>query len=322
MSNVLLVTEDESLVSQAELLAIELEKNGHKVTFSPASHPLRLINGNFQTVHLLAKTVPLKSKQYLFALAAQALSISVVLSLFDKTVFSKFSHLQIKSIDALTAFSLGQYNQLKLFNKNKMIFPGIVPSTKIISPKVARSQPIVVFPIMNSLNELPKKINFTSSSFIVDASWAATETKKNIKRQWAQWKKGNPQNERAVLTTQWSTVAQIAKDQGLVLVTSHLALNSARLMQFCVKATSHRAIWISNKDQASAFSQVWNKLEGRLVPEDDFTFIDDFFNGLSPFEATSNDINEVKTNELARFYSRVQNEKSTLASRLSGTINT
>lgn len=322
MSHILLVTEDKSLTSQAELLVYELEKNGFVVTFSPSSHPLRLLNRKFDTVHLLAHTLPLKTKQYAFALAAQALGVSVVLSLLSKTGFSKYSKMQIRSVDALTTFSLSQYNLLKLFSKNKMIFSGILPTTKSVTSAAVDDQSIMVFPIIKSLSELPTKINFTTSSFIVDASWANAENKKAIKRQWAKWKKDNPQNERALLTTQWSTVAQIANDQGLVLVTSYLALNGPQILQFCAKAIAHRAVWVPNRDQASAFSNVWNKLDSRLVLGDDFTFIDHFFHGLSPFEFNCNDVNEVKTNELARFYSRVQNEKSTIANRLSDTIST
>ena len=322
MSHILLVTDDKTLVSQAELLATELEKNGHVVTFSPSSHPLRLLNKNFDTVHLLTQKLPLRPKQYIFALAAQALGTSVVLSIFNKSVFSKISRIQIKSVDALTTFSLSQYNQLKLFNKNKMIFSGVLAPTKSVNSMNVSNNLALVFPIIKSLQELPTKMNFTNSSFVVDASWATTDDKKTIKRQWAQWKKDNPQNENALLTTQWSTVSQIAKDQGLVLVTSHLTLNGPQISHFCSKAIAHSAVWVPNKDQASAFSHVWNKLESRLVLSDDFTFIDNFYHGLSPFKFSSNDINEVKINELARFYSRVQNEKSTFANRLSDTINT
>ena len=322
MSKILLVTEDKFLVPQAELMVAELEKNGHVVTFSPSSHPLRLLKKKFDTVHLLTQTLPLKSKQYLFALSAQALGTSVVLSLFNRSVFSKLSRVQIKSVDALTTFNLSQYNQLKLFNKNKMIFTGILPAVKLVPSATPDKNSIVVFPIFKSLAELPSKMNFTTTAFIVDASWATMEDKKSIKRHWAQWKKDNPQNDKAVLTTQWSTIDQIAKDQGLVIITSHLSLSATQILQFCIKAISHRAVWIPNKDQASAYSFVWNKLESRLVLSDEFTFIDHFFHGLSPFEFTSYEINEVKANELTRFYSRVQNEKSTYANRLSDTINT
>ncbi len=322
MSNVLLVTQDQDLVDQAELLTTELEKNGHIVTYSLTSHPLRLLRKNFDTIHLLTHSLPLKPKQYIFALAAQALGLSVILSLYDHSRFNRVARWQLQAIDGLTTFCLSQYNQLKFFNKNKIIFPGIIAEQKKSPAVLEKPEHLVVFPIMNSISELPDKINLIQTQFIVDASQVPTGLKKTIKREWTTWKKNHPQNESALLSTQWETIQQLTKDQSLVIVTSHLKLNALQTMDFYIKCAQQKAVWVPNKDQASAFSQLWNQLHSRLVIGSEFTFIDQFFHGLSPFSFTIAAMNEVKTNELTRLYSRVQNEKSSFANRLSDNIHT
>lgn len=309
-------------MDQAELLASELEKNGHLITYSPTSHPLRLLSKNFDTIHLLAHTLPLKPKQYIFALGAQALGLSVILSLYDYTRFNRVARWQLQSIDGLTTFCLSQYNLLKFFNKNKIIFPGLLAEQKTKSKTTESSEHLVVFPVLNSISELPEKINLIRTPFVVDASRVPNARKKKIKREWALWKKQHPQNESALLSTQWETIQELANDLSLVIVTSHLQLNALQTMDFYGKCVYQKAVWIPNKDQASAFSQVWNQLHSRMIVGSDFTFIDQFFHGLSPFTFTSAMLNEVKTNELTRLYSRVQNEKSSFANRLSDNIHT
>lgn len=320
MSSVLLVTEDRELISQAELQASELEKNGHSVFYSPASHPLRLLNNKFETVHILARSLPLSPKQYIFAVAAQALGLSVIVSLFDHSDFNRIARLQLHAIDALTSFCLSQYNQLKFFNKNKMIFSGFLEERKIRFSSAKKNNSIVVFPVMKSILELPEKINMTRTAFVVDASAVPGSQTKAVKREWTAWKKRNPQNENALLVTQWDTIRQLLQDQSLVMVTSHLNLNAKLTLDFYDKCVQFKAVWIPNKNQASAFSHIWNQLENRLIVDGDFTFIDDFYQGLSPFSFTAALMNEVKTNELTRLYSRVQNEKSSFANRLSDKI--
>lgn len=320
MSHILLVTEDLDLIAQAELQTSELEKNGHFVTYSPTSHPLRLLSKNFDTIHILARSLPLKPKQSIFALAAQALGISVILSIYDHTSFNRLAKLQLGMIDGLTTYSLSQYNQLKFFNKNKMIFAGFAEERKLFSSPKKNAKAVVVFPILNSISELPKKINMTQTSFVVDASFCSSTEIKTIKREWTIWKKNQPQNDNAILVTKWETIQKLAGDQSLVMVTSHLNLNAMQTLDFYNKCIQFNAIWIANKDQASAYSQLWNQLESRLIVDESFTFIDDFYQGLSPFDFTAAELNEMKTNELTRLYSRVQNEKSSFANRLSDNI--
>ena len=320
MSHVLLVTEDRLLIASAELQASELEKNGHFVTYSPTSHPLRLLNKNFDTIHLLARSLPLKPKQYIFALAAQALGLSVILSLYEHSPFNRVARLQLRSIDGLTAFCLSQYNLLKFFNKNKMIFAGLAEEHKSLPVTKKTQERLVVFPILNTMTEMPEKMNMTRTPFIVDASLVPASQRKIIKREWTTWKKQHPQNENALFVTQWETIQQLARDQSLVMVTSHLNLDAVQTLAFYNRCIQQKAVWIPNQDQASAFSHLWNQLESRLVIDSDYTFIDGFYQGLSEFNFTAATMNEVKTNELTRLYSRVQNEKSSFANRLSDNI--
>ncbi len=234
-------------MDQAELLTIELEKNGHIVTYSPASHPLRLLRKNFDTIHLLTHRLPLKPKQYIFALAAQALGLSVILSLYDHTRFNRVACWQLQAIDGLTTFCLSQYNQLKFFNKNKIIFPGLLTEQKKSSAILEKPEHLVVFPILNSISELPDKINLIQTQFVVDASRVSSELKKTIKREWTTWKKNHPQNESALLSTQWDTIQQLTKDQSLVIVTSHLKLNALQTMDFTLKARNKRPFGFPTK---------------------------------------------------------------------------
>lgn len=316
---------------QVQFLANELEKISINVEVTDSLHPLRLIFNKYDAIHFIHTDNRVNLKTVLSAWSAKSLGVATILTTYSRLHQKILNNVEFNFFDAVTLPFVSELKKMRDYRGHKIILPALTASQMSSKNGVRKKKIAYLFPIISSFEDL-LKINFqafTTISKSEDLYVDAHQLRQNIKfssssqirKSWFEFIKKHPQFNHFKLFTEISTLNVLLENSNSTTFIYHLDLTSHQILFWLHTAITQNNFLILHEDQGSGFSELWKTekncyiYSSRLPQNTQLSAINSFIDSHDAQTRLSFDFRtslDTKINELARLYTKVITQKTSL----------
>lgn len=328
---------------QIQFLAHELEKIGLDIELIDTVHPVRLILNKYDLIHFIHDelNLALNLKTIFAAWSAKSFGIATLLTTYSRLKPNALQKIELGLFDAISLPCISELKKIRFFNGQKIILPYFPqPDGKFKIHSTSSEKKQFVFPVLDRFEDL-LKINFNTLSFIkedhdfyVDAhELRSQQNSSQIRKNWQKFILKNKQFKNFNLFTEKTTLLDVIKQHPSYTFINHLDLNSLQVGFWMDTAMKYNNLMILNEDQGTGFSDLWKTEKNcfvfshRISTATQYQFLNHFINESPHSKSTARlpfDFRkslDLKLNELARLYTKILTQKTSLMHHNSVNMN-
>ncbi len=303
------------LLSQAELLATELNKLGYHSEVTENPHPARLILNRYDVIHFVDNQYEMSLKKLLFILTAKSLQIPILLTNYSFKKHNKAIEKSLALFDAITCSSVSDLKKIRHFSGSKIILP-YIPNYQSL-PK-SEEKPLnlsFVFPVIKSFDELlvfkdqPDLLD--DSFFYVDVTSIVNVSSK-MRKSWDAFKSQNMFAQRFALITEKLTLENILQTENCRILLNFTEIDSPQFANWIECSQKTNSFLVMNEQQATGFAPFWQHGKNCIIANN-FKAIHQEIRPDSKLKI--NVVIDEKINDLARTYLKISQKKYSLLRR-------
>ena len=296
------------------LLAEQLELSGHHVDITHSLNIPRLILNSYQTVHLILESLPLTANEALHFGICKALGKATVISVLNSDRNIKKAFLNFVQPDA---FSVSQTDHLKWYRNitaNKFVLPAFPKAQNNYRNSQFKFDSLLV-PLSSKIEEA-LSIKFEGTVYFDGRRLLQNQNSLSLRKRWSELQASGKLSSDAHLIMSENKLAELLDEQQIAVVLAGNHLSNTEFTEWLNLILNRGNLILLNEYQATGFPGFWTSGYNCIVLPTKTWAVNlahiDFQQKLSSTCCKPNELFEPVANELARLYSKLTQQKTSL----------